>query len=246
MWNKRSFLLKIRVKLRDEGKRFGFFLLLSLLPLHHLLLSCDAAMGMLRGRAQAAWLAMNAVHGALLGIMAIEPQEYAHIEVQDKKRQNVYVDIRTLGLGFTNVEADTPSVAGGRAPGRTATGRRMADVPYGLAFFARFIACGAALLLALPLFPGTGTVSAALWGSMLLTVFYTLVRPLLLTLLLPFNLFLVGLLTPLADALLVLWAGAWVNGLAFSYWQGVAVALLVSLLYMPYSYWKQKSLWAIG
>lgn len=236
MWNKRSFLLKIRVKIRDEGRRFGFGVLFSLLPLHHLLLSCDAAMGMLRGRAQAAWLAMNTVHGALLGIMAIEPQEYAHIEVQDKKRQNVYVDIRTLGFTLAGKQVDT----------LLGTGRRMRAVPYGLAFFARFIACGAALLLALPLFPGTGTVSAALWGSMLLTVFYTLVRPLMLTILLPFNLFLIGLLTPLADALLVLWAGAWVNGLAFSYWQGVAVALLVSVLYTPYSCWKQKSLWAIA
>jgi len=65
---------------------------------------------------------------------------------------------------------------------------------------------------------------------------------LLLTLALPFNLLLFGLVTPLADALLILWTTAWVSGLSLGYWQCVAVALIISLAYYPYSRFKQRQL----
>lgn len=232
MWSKRSFLLKIRVKVRGGDTRFGFWLLISLLPLHHLLLACDTITSLLYGAAEAARMVADTVHGVLLAILAVEPQEYAHIEVQDKKMQNVYVDIRTLGFGLEG--GGFRFTRGAACPVRR--------IPYGCAFFARFFACLMALLLAAALFPEACLVSGAIWGSMLLTVFYALLRPLMQAVILPFNIFLCGLLTPITDALLVLWASAWGTGLSFTYWQSVAVALLVSALYLPFSYWKQRSL----
>ena len=108
----------------------------------------------------------------------------------------------------------------------------------------RLLGCLAALSLGGLLFPGAASLSGVLLGALLLTFFYLLIRPLLLTLALPLNLLLFGLLTPLADALLIRWAAAWVSGLTLSYWQCVTVALLISLAYYPYSLWKQHQLTA--
>ena len=67
-------------------------------------------------------------------------------------------------------------------------------------------------------------------------------RPLLQLLVSPFNLFVFGLLTPLTDALLILWAAAWVKNLSLHYWEAVLTALLISLAYYPYSVWKKRKL----
>jgi len=106
----------------------------------------------------------------------------------------------------------------------------------------RLAGCSAALCLGIIFFPGSINIYGLIWGALLLTVFYTLLRPLLLTLALPFNLLLGGLITPLADALLIRWAAAWINGLMLNYWQCVALALTISLAYWPYSMWKQRQL----
>lgn len=81
---------------------------------------------------------------------------------------------------------------------------------------------------------------AVLWGSLMLTVLYTLVRPLMQTLILPLNLFLAGLLTPLTDALLVIWTGAWVPGLSLGYWDGVLFSMAAGLAYLPYARRKRQ------
>ena len=106
----------------------------------------------------------------------------------------------------------------------------------------RLLGCLAALSFSALLFPGAATIPGVLLGTLMLTLLYLLIRPLLLTLALPFNLLLFGLVTPLADALLIRWTAAWVGGLTLGYWQCVALALIISLAYYPYSYWKQHQL----
>lgn len=103
---------------------------------------------------------------------------------------------------------------------------------------------GIVLVLALcgRLAPGSVLAGGLIWASLMLGLLYTFLRPLLLTLVLPFNLLLFGLLTPLADALLIRWTAAWVNGLTLTYWQSVLVALALGAAYLPYSNWKQKRL----
>ena len=106
----------------------------------------------------------------------------------------------------------------------------------------RLLGCLAAFSLSALLFPGSANIPGALLGTLMLTALYVLIRPLLLTLALPFNLLLFGLVTPLADALLIRWTAAWVGGLTLGYWQCVALALIISLAYYPYSRWKQHQL----
>jgi len=106
----------------------------------------------------------------------------------------------------------------------------------------RLLGCLAALSLSSLIFPGAANLSGVLLGTLMLTLLYMLIRPLLLTLALPFNLLLLGLVTPLADALLIRWTAAWISGLTLSYWQCVALALLISLAYYPYACLKQRRL----
>lgn len=87
-----------------------------------------------------------------------------------------------------------------------------------------------------------GSLLPALPGALLLTLFYVLLRPLMQALLLPANLLLLGLATPFADALLVLWACAWSGGALPGYWTCLLCALFISLAYWPYSSWRGKRL----
>lgn len=103
------------------------------------------------------------------------------------------------------------------------------------AILARWLGTAATLGATALLCPGLCTGSGVLWGSVMLTVLYVLIRPLTQTVALPFNLFLGGLLTPLTDALLIWWTSAWVSGLAVGYWQCVALALVISAAYAPYA-----------
>lgn len=82
----------------------------------------------------------------------------------------------------------------------------------------------------------------ALFGALLLTLFYVLLRPLMQVLLLPANLLLLGLATPFGDALLVLWACAWSGGVLPSYWICLLCALFISLAYWPYTNYRGKRL----
>lgn len=102
-----------------------------------------------------------------------------------------------------------------------------------IVFRAIGIACVMACLFAIA--PDRCQGSALLWGSLMLTVLYTLIRPFIQTLILPLNLFLGGLLTPLTDALLVSWTAACVHGLSLGYWDGVLVSLAIGAAYLPYA-----------
>ncbi len=107
---------------------------------------------------------------------------------------------------------------------------------------ARLLGSWGALAVCALLFPGSCTLWGILWGGLALTALYLLIRPLIQTLLLPLNLFLLGLLTPLTDALLVLWACAWTPGTELGYWQAVGAALLLSLFWLPYAKGKRNRL----
>lgn len=113
-------------------------------------------------------------------------------------------------------------------------------------FLARVLSCCGAFAVCALLFPGTCTIWGVLAGGALLTVFYVFLRPVLQGLILPLNLFLAGLLTPLTDALLVLWACAWTGGTELSYWQSVCAALLAALFYLPYTRSKKAKLFQGG
>ena len=110
------------------------------------------------------------------------------------------------------------------------------------ALIVRFVGCAASLAVTGLLFPGSCSLHGVLFGGLLLTLLYTFLRPLLQLLVSPFNLFVFGLLTPLTDALLILWAAAWVKNLSLHYWEAVLTALLISLAYYPYSVWKKRKL----
>lgn len=108
--------------------------------------------------------------------------------------------------------------------------------------FARIVGLLAALLLIDLIFPDVANGTGLIWGALLLAVFYVILRPLLQVLILPLNIVMAGLLTPLSDALLVRWAAAWAPGLTLTFWQSLLAALLISLAYYPYVCWKQQRL----
>lgn len=107
-------------------------------------------------------------------------------------------------------------------------------------FLARLLGCFGAFALCGLVFPGSCTLWGVLWGGAVLTALYLFIRPLLQTVLLPLNLILFGLFTPLTDGLLVLWACAWTPGTNMGYWQAVCAALLISLFWLPYTAAKRK------
>ena len=105
----------------------------------------------------------------------------------------------------------------------------------------RWLGCFVSLLAAGYVFLGELNLWPAFWGGLLLTVFYLLLRPIMQTLILPFNLFLLGLLTPVTDALFVLWAAS-SFGIGLHYWHSLLTALLISLCYLPVSIYKRRKL----
>ena len=110
------------------------------------------------------------------------------------------------------------------------------------AIASRFLGCLAVLAITNFIFPNSVTPIGMLLGTIMLLLLYTFLRPLMLVLALPFNLLLLGLVTPFADALLVRWTAAWVCGLTLTYWQALLVAILLSIAYWPYSLWRQNRL----
>jgi putative membrane protein len=94
----------------------------------------------------------------------------------------------------------------------------------------RWLLLAAALLLVAHLYPGVQVASfgAALWAALVLGLFNTLVRPLLVLLTLPVTLLTLGLFLFVINALMF-WAAASVLG-GFNV-TGFAAALIGSLLY---------------
>lgn len=112
---------------------------------------------------------------------------------------------------------------------------------------ARLFGCWGAFLVCWLLFPGSCTLWGVFWGGLVLTALYVAVRPIIQTLLLPLNLFLLGVFTPLTDALLVLWACAWTPGTGLGWWQALAAALAVSVFWLPYTHsWRREHMGVTG
>lgn len=110
------------------------------------------------------------------------------------------------------------------------------------AILMRFMVCALGLGIGSLLYPQAIATGSILGGSIMLALLFIILRPLLqLFILLP-NMLFCGLLTPLADALLLLWTSAWIGGIALGYWQAVAISLLMSVLYHPYSLYTQHRL----
>jgi len=94
----------------------------------------------------------------------------------------------------------------------------------------RWLLLAAALLLVAHLYPGVTVKSFtdALWAALVLGLFNTLVRPLLVLLTLPVTLLTLGLFLFVINALMF-WAAAWVlDGFGVA---GFAAALIGSVLY---------------
>lgn len=107
----------------------------------------------------------------------------------------------------------------------------------------RFIGCLAALMITGLLFWGSVSLWGALLAALWMTFLYVFVRPLLQTILLPFNVLLLGVCTPLCDAWLVWWAGAWsFGGVSMGYGQALLVAILALIFYLPYSQGQKRRL----
>lgn len=104
----------------------------------------------------------------------------------------------------------------------------------------RIVSCVIALSATALIFPGSCNFWGLLWGTVMLTILYILLRPLIQLVCFPFNAVLLGLVTPFVDALLVRWTVAWVGGLQLTYWQCLVTALLIGVAYYPYSAWKQR------
>ena len=227
MLSRRSFLLQMRIKVNDGEHRLNFGLLIALYVLPRLLFCCDALLAMIPGSAgRSARKALDTIHAVLQGIMDFEPQTYVDVDVKTKK-EDVFVKIQTFGFK-SGSDDDLAYISNGKLK----LGFPRATL---IPFMARLIGCFAALMAVGYIFPETVTLMGAVWGSLLLAGFYTLLRPLSEAILLPLNLFLFGLATPFMDALFVLWAAAWINGLSMGYWQAFAAALLISVAFMPYA-----------
>jgi hypothetical protein len=98
MWNKRSFLLYIRIRLRGIKPRIRLLTPLALFVCHQLLLAWGALLALIPGRfGQKARLTADIIHGMLLQLMYAKPQKIADINIRNKEH-GVRVVVRTVGL----------------------------------------------------------------------------------------------------------------------------------------------------
>lgn len=112
-------------------------------------------------------------------------------------------------------------------------------MPWALCLPWELAACWLSLLLVGLLLEQS--LGGLLGGGALLFLWRLLPRPVLLALLLPMNLPLAGLFTPVVDGLLVAWACAW-TGVSLGLWGCLAAALALGIARLPLARWK----WARG
>ena len=111
-----------------------------------------------------------------------------------------------------------------------------------MAFLFRLLSILVGLLLCGLVFPGSIALGALVWGTLMLLGLYLLLRPVMQAISTPFNLFLFGLVTPITDALFILWTQAWVLGMSLNYGECIVAAIIISVCYFPYSLYKQHRL----
>lgn len=94
MWNRKSRLLGLRVRLRGRH-RIRLCLTVGLYVILQMLLSFDALLSLLPGRfGKMVCNSMDGLQGIMLAMSDAEPQTFVHAEIEEENQQ-VYVDIRT-------------------------------------------------------------------------------------------------------------------------------------------------------
>ncbi|MDL2217550.1 phage holin family protein [Christensenellaceae bacterium OttesenSCG-928-M15] len=223
MWNRRSFLLLIRARVRTKNaKKYRFCLALALFPFELFLLSLDALVGLIPGRAgEIVNGALAVVHGMLLSIMGGEPQTFVSVDMEHESEKYL-VRVRTAGL-----TGDTPEY------------KDRFNMPYGLGFAGRLISLMLGLSIAAWLFRfAPGAIVPAALVSLL---FYVLIRPIFLAIALPFNMFLFGLVTLFVDALMVKWSLGFFSPIGMDYWACMLASVIIGICYAPFAYIKRRS-----
>ena len=103
------------------------------------------------------------------------------------------------------------------------------------AFLWRIISCAAGAATSLLILGMPAKVEWLFLISLYIFILYLVVRPLMLLIALPFNVFLFGVFTLFIDALLVWWAQAWTAGIEMGYLQSMLTATFIWVYYLPYS-----------
>lgn len=164
----------------------------------------------------------DGTYAFLRELQAQPPQELVNVRLRDREGP-VQVSARTWG--------PLPAKKEGARPRR--------GMPWALCLPWELAACWLSLLLVGLLLEQS--LGGLLGGGALLFLWRLLPRPVLLALLLPVNLPLAGLFTPVVDGLLVAWACAW-TGVSLGLWGCLAAALALGIARLPLARWK----WARG
>ena len=97
MWNRHSWLLYVRIRLRDGKKSQNLLLLLALFVPHQLLLAWGGLAALIPGAAgRRLRLGADTIHSMLLQLMYAQPQTMADIDLSQQK-QRLRVVVRTVG-----------------------------------------------------------------------------------------------------------------------------------------------------
>lgn len=195
MWsNAPLVLLSVRL-----GERFRLRLPLGLWAVSGLLLSLDGLLAWVPGTWGGRLRPLSdGAYAFLRELQAQPPQELVNVRLRDKEGP-VQVSARTWG--------PLPAKKEGARPRR--------GMPWALCLPWELAACWLSLLLVGLLLEQS--LGGLLGGGALLFLWRLLPRPVLLALLLPVNLPLAGLFTPVVDGLLVAWACAW-TGVSLGLW----------------------------
>ena len=99
MWNRRSWLLYVRIRLRGLGPPLNLLLPLALFVPHQLMLAWAGLLALLPGAGgRKVRMIADTLHGILLHLLSAQPQRLADINISDKK-QHIRVVVRTVGFG---------------------------------------------------------------------------------------------------------------------------------------------------
>jgi hypothetical protein len=98
MWNKLSWLLYVRVRIRGTKPPCNILLPLSLFAPHQLMLAWGAPLALVPGAAgRRLRLAADTIHSMLLHLIRAQPQTIANINISDQE-QSLRVIVRTVGF----------------------------------------------------------------------------------------------------------------------------------------------------
>ncbi len=221
MWSNALLLLRVRIK----GVRF--LVLLAVWPLIGLLLSltplCSLILGK-RGREARKWL--DTALSALWAVAACGKDTLIDVDTESKDGQRVQVLLQGMGVGFPVGEGPT-------APSDSTLAAE--------SLLARAASCVLAFFLCGWVF-GKCSLIGALLGGGVLSLLYIFIRPITKALALPVDLLLLGLLTPVMDALLVLWACAWTPWTSMSFSGALWCGLVSGAFWLLFSCRKRQSL----